>query len=73
MSRRIRWKRELVSGKVRRITESIREKDGPDYVIMSDVVVGIGVAAKSTQDYRKMDPNAIVVLHAFIKLILVNI
>lgn len=30
---------------------------------MSDVPLGFGLAAKSTQDCRKLDPNAIVVLH----------
>ncbi|KAF3552948.1 hypothetical protein F2Q69_00015132 [Brassica cretica] len=30
---------------------------------MSDVPLGFGIAAKSTQDCRKLDPNGIVVLH----------
>ncbi|KAK3189760.1 hypothetical protein Dsin_029321 [Dipteronia sinensis] len=30
---------------------------------MSDIPLGFGVAAKSTQDCRKLDPNGIVVLH----------
>ena len=30
---------------------------------MADVPLGFGVAAKSTQDCRKVDPVAIVVLH----------
>ena len=30
---------------------------------MSDVPLGFGVAARSTADCRKLDPNAIVVFH----------
>ena len=32
---------------------------------MLDVLLGFGVAAKSTHDYRKMDPNTIVEYHRY--------
>ncbi|XP_009605219.1 uncharacterized protein LOC107808294 [Nicotiana tabacum] len=53
----------VLKGGVGRITESISEHDGVVVFSMSDVPLGFGVAAKSTQDCRKMDPNGIVVLH----------
>lgn len=37
--------------------------DGVVVFSMSDVPLGFGIAAKSTQDCRKLDPNGIVVLH----------
>ncbi|KAI5384475.1 hypothetical protein KIW84_071471 [Lathyrus oleraceus] len=37
--------------------------DGVVVFNMADVPLGFGVAAKSTQDCRKLDPNGIVVLH----------
>ncbi|CAL9010724.1 unnamed protein product, partial [Prunus brigantina] len=37
--------------------------DGVVVFLMSDVPLGFGIAAKSTQDCRKLDPNGIVVLH----------
>ncbi|MBA0629128.1 hypothetical protein Godav_023727, partial [Gossypium davidsonii] len=30
---------------------------------MSDLLLGFGIVAKSTQDCRKLDPDAIVVLY----------
>ncbi|KAK4364944.1 hypothetical protein RND71_016302 [Anisodus tanguticus] len=53
----------VLKGGVGRITESINEHDGVVVFSMSDVALGFGVAAKSTGDCRKMDPNGIVVLH----------
>ncbi|KAI5384474.1 hypothetical protein KIW84_071470 [Lathyrus oleraceus] len=46
-----------------RITENIVAGDGVVAFNMADVPLGFGVAAKSTQDCRKLDPNGIVVLH----------
>ncbi|CAJ2653896.1 unnamed protein product [Trifolium pratense] len=46
-----------------RITENIGAGDGVVVFSMSDVPLGFGIAAKSTQDCRKLDPNGIVVLH----------
>ncbi|XP_068658582.1 uncharacterized protein [Aristolochia californica] len=46
-----------------RITENTSAGDGVVVFSMSDVPLGFGIAAKSTQDCRKLDPNAIVVLH----------
>ncbi|KAI5384473.1 ribosome biosynthesis protein nip7, variant 3 [Lathyrus oleraceus] len=46
-----------------RITENIVAGDGVVVFNMADVPLGFGVAAKSTQDCRKLDPNGIVVLH----------
>ena len=45
-----------------RITESIAAGDGVVVFSMSDVPLGFGIASKSTQDCRKLDPNGIVVL-----------
>ncbi|XP_058072107.1 uncharacterized protein LOC131221041 [Magnolia sinica] len=46
-----------------RITENTSSGDGVVVFSMSDVPLGFGVSAKSTQDCRKLDPNGIVVLH----------
>lgn len=46
-----------------RITENTAAGDGVVVFSMSDVPLGFGIAAKSTQDCRKLDPNGIVVLH----------
>ncbi|ERN17006.1 hypothetical protein AMTRI_Chr02g222490 [Amborella trichopoda] len=46
-----------------RITENINANDGVVIYSMSDLPLGFGIAAKSTQDCRKLDPNGIVVLH----------
>ncbi|GAU34954.1 hypothetical protein TSUD_312850 [Trifolium subterraneum] len=46
-----------------RITENVSAGDGVVVFSMSDVPLGFGIAAKSTQDCRKLDPNGIVVLH----------
>ncbi|XP_039069139.1 60S ribosome subunit biogenesis protein NIP7 homolog [Hibiscus syriacus] len=52
----------VLKGGLGRITESIAPGDGVVFS-MSDLPLGFGIAAKSTQDCRKLDPNAIVVLH----------
>eukprot|EP00245_Coleochaete_scutata_P006152 TRINITY_DN20336_c0_g1_i1.p1 TRINITY_DN20336_c0_g1~~TRINITY_DN20336_c0_g1_i1.p1 ORF type:complete len:183 (+),score=26.20 TRINITY_DN20336_c0_g1_i1:123-671(+) len=46
-----------------RITESTPQNQGVVVFSMSDIPLGFGVAAKSTQDCRKLDPTAIVVYH----------
>lgn len=46
-----------------RITENIAPGDGVVVFSMSDVPLGFGIAAKSTQDCRKMVPTGNVVLH----------
>lgn len=46
-----------------RITEGTEKYQGVVVYSMSDIPLGFGLAAKSTQDCRKLDPNAIVVLH----------
>lgn len=46
-----------------RITEATPAYTGVVIMSMSDVPLGFGVAAKSTADCRKADPNAIVVFH----------
>ncbi|KAL6960631.1 hypothetical protein U1Q18_024146 [Sarracenia purpurea var. burkii] len=53
----------VLKGGLGRITENIVPNDGVVVFSMSDVPLGFGIAAKSTQDCRKMDPNGIVVLH----------
>ncbi|CAA3033531.1 60S ribosome subunit biogenesis protein NIP7 homolog [Olea europaea var. sylvestris] len=53
----------VLKGGVGRITENIQVNDGVVVYSMADVPLGFGVAAKSTQDCRKMDPNGIVVHH----------
>jgi len=39
------------------------QNEGVVIFSMSDVPLGFGVAAKSTQDCRKLDPNPIVAYH----------
>ncbi|RWR75595.1 60S ribosome subunit biogenesis protein NIP7 [Cinnamomum micranthum f. kanehirae] len=46
-----------------RITDNVSAGDGVVVFSMSDLPLGFGIAAKSTQDCRKLDPNAIVVLN----------
>lgn len=46
-----------------RITDNVSAGDGVVVFSMSDIPLGFGIAAKSTQDCRKLDPNAIIVLH----------
>ncbi|KAM9607436.1 60S ribosome subunit biogenesis protein NIP7 homolog [Trichechus inunguis] len=46
-----------------RITENTSQYQGVVVYSMSDIPLGFGVAAKSTQDCRKVDPMAIVVFH----------
>ncbi|KAL1772099.1 60S ribosome subunit biogenesis protein NIP7-like [Sigmodon hispidus] len=46
-----------------RITENISQYQGVVVYSMEDIHLGFGVAAKSTQDCRKVDPMAIVVFH----------
>lgn len=53
----------VLKGGLGRITENINPGDGVVVFSMSDVPLGFGIAAKSTGDCRKMDPNGIVVLH----------
>ncbi|OWM71251.1 60S ribosome subunit biogenesis protein NIP7 homolog [Punica granatum] len=53
----------VLKGGVGRITDSINPGDGVVVFSMSDVPLGFGIAARSTQDCRKVDPNANVVLH----------
>ncbi|KAE9609592.1 hypothetical protein Lal_00006308 [Lupinus albus] len=53
----------VLKSAIGRITENIAPGDGVVVFSMSDVPLGFGIAAKSTQDCRKLDPNAIVVLH----------
>ncbi|KAL8171419.1 hypothetical protein V2J09_023223 [Rumex salicifolius] len=53
----------VLKGGLGRMTENINSGDGVAVFSMSDVPLGFGIAAKSTTDCRKMDPNGIVVLH----------
>ncbi|NXW48398.1 NIP7 protein, partial [Nyctiprogne leucopyga] len=46
-----------------RITENTAQYQGVVVYSMADVPLGFGVAAKSTQECRKVDPMAIVVFH----------
>eukprot|EP01100_Stratorugosa_tubuloviscum_P014844 TRINITY_DN8173_c0_g1_i1.p1 TRINITY_DN8173_c0_g1~~TRINITY_DN8173_c0_g1_i1.p1 ORF type:complete len:181 (-),score=76.44 TRINITY_DN8173_c0_g1_i1:94-636(-) len=46
-----------------RITENTPEHQGVVVYSMSDVPLGFGVTAKSTQDCRRVDPTTIVVYH----------
>ncbi|CAO2578839.1 60S ribosome subunit biogenesis protein NIP7 homolog [Lemmus lemmus] len=45
------------------ITENTSQYQGVVVYSMADIPLGLGVAAKSTQDCRKVDPMAIVVFH----------
>ncbi|KAK9084207.1 hypothetical protein Scep_030678 [Stephania cephalantha] len=53
----------VLKGGVGRITEGVGPGDGVVVFSMSDVALGFGVAAKGTQECRRLDPNGIVVLH----------
>jgi 60S ribosome subunit biogenesis protein NIP7 len=46
-----------------RITENAKSGDGVVLMSMSDVPLGFGIAARSAQDCRKADTNAVVVHH----------
>ena len=46
-----------------RITENTKAGDGVVVMSMADVPLGFGIAARSAQDCRKADTNAVVVLH----------
>lgn len=46
-----------------RITENTKAGDGVVVLSMSDLPLGFGVAARSTQDCRKADTNSVVVHH----------
>ncbi|XP_030313629.1 60S ribosome subunit biogenesis protein NIP7 homolog isoform X2 [Calypte anna] len=46
-----------------RITEHTAQYQGVVVFSMADIPLGFGVAAKSTQECRKVDPMAIVVFH----------
>ncbi|KAI8915890.1 hypothetical protein EDD86DRAFT_197135 [Gorgonomyces haynaldii] len=46
-----------------RITEDTPEHQGVVVFTMSDIPMGFGVTAKSTQDCRKLDPTGICVFH----------
>ncbi|KAH7513364.1 uncharacterized protein LOC107433137 [Ziziphus jujuba] len=53
----------VLKGGLGRITDAIAPGKGVVVFSMSDVPLGFGIAAKSAQDCRKLDPNGIVVLH----------
>ncbi|KAK9080239.1 hypothetical protein SSX86_001915 [Deinandra increscens subsp. villosa] len=53
---------DVVKGGLGRITDNINAYDGVVVFSMTDVPLGFGIAAKSTQDCRKMDPNGLVVI-----------
>ncbi|KAJ4826524.1 ribosome biosynthesis protein nip7 [Turnera subulata] len=53
----------VLKGGLGRITDGISKNDGVVVFSMSDVPLGFGVAARSTQECRKLDPNGIVVHH----------
>ncbi|GBG58700.1 hypothetical protein CBR_g101 [Chara braunii] len=53
----------VVKSGLGRITESTPQYQGVVVYSASDIPLGFGVAAHSTQECRKLDPNAIVVLH----------
>ncbi|CAN7985526.1 unnamed protein product [Ixodes hexagonus] len=46
-----------------RITENTNQYNGVVVYSMSDIPLGFGVAAKSTQDCRRADPMTIVIFH----------
>ncbi|KAJ7550634.1 hypothetical protein O6H91_07G110600 [Diphasiastrum complanatum] len=46
-----------------RITDNTPQYQGVVIYSMSDIPLGFGIAAKSTHDCRKLDPNDIVALH----------
>lgn len=53
----------VLKGALGKLSENIAAGDGVVVFSMADVPLGFGVAAKSTLDCRKLDPNGIVVLH----------
>ena len=53
----------LLKSGLGRITENTPANQGVVVYSMSDVPLGFGVAAKSTQDCRKLDPSSIVAFH----------
>ncbi|GMH19100.1 hypothetical protein Nepgr_020941 [Nepenthes gracilis] len=53
----------VLKGGLGRTTENISPGDGVVVFSMSNVPLGFRVAAKSTANCRKLDPNGIVVLH----------
>eukprot|EP01018_Ginkgo_biloba_P032058 Gb_33999 [translate_table: standard] len=53
----------VLKGGLGRITDNTAQNEGVVIYSMSDVPLGFGVAAKSTQDCRKLDPNGIVAYH----------
>ncbi|PKU63387.1 60S ribosome subunit biogenesis protein NIP7 homolog [Dendrobium catenatum] len=53
----------VLKGGLARITDNTHAGDGVVVYSMADVPLGFGVAARSTQDCRKADANAIVVNH----------
>jgi len=53
----------LLKSGLGRISENTPANAGVVIYSMADVPIGFGVAAKSTQDCRKLDPSAIVAYH----------
>ncbi|GKA67176.1 60S ribosome subunit biogenesis protein NIP7 [Tanacetum coccineum] len=53
---------DVVKGGLGRITDNIQAYDGVVVFSMSDLPLGFGIAAKGTQECRKMDPNGLVVI-----------
>jgi len=53
----------LLKSGLGRITENTPTNQGVVILSMSDVPLGFGVCAKSTQDCRKADPSAVVCFH----------
>jgi 60S ribosome subunit biogenesis protein NIP7 len=53
----------LLKSGLGRISENVAANAGVVIYSMADVPIGFGVASKSTQDCRKLDPSAIVAYH----------
>ena len=53
----------VIKSGLARITDNTMQNQGVVILSMSDIPLGFGVAAKSTQDCRKLDPNGIVAYH----------
>ena len=53
----------LLKSGLGRISENTPANAGVVIYSMSDIPIGFGVAAKITQDCRKLDPSAIVAFH----------
>ena len=53
----------LLKSGLGRVTENTPANQGVVIFSMSDVPLGFGVCAKSTQDCRKADPSAVVCFH----------